>query len=88
MFPEDHLEEMANHYARLALEQGWLEYTRHRVSEVQKIKMYQGLANRVKARMEEIKNANNSGLPASGLVPQQIQGQALGGDAQKQDHLP
>jgi hypothetical protein len=69
MFPEDHLEEMTNHYARLALEQGWLEYTRHRVSEVQKIKMYKGLGERVKIRMEEIKNANSSGLPANGLVP-------------------
>jgi hypothetical protein len=72
MFPEDHLNEMADHYAKLAMTKGWLEYTRHRVSEMQKIKMYQGLANRVKARMEEIKHANNSGLPAIGLVPQQI----------------
>ena len=87
MFPEEHLNEMADHYAKLALRKESLDYARHRVSEMQKMKMYKGFGERVKKRMEEIKNANSSGLPASGLVSQQIQGQALGGDAQKQNHL-
>jgi hypothetical protein len=86
-FLQQCLEETADHYARLALTDGWIDYVRHRVGQMQKEKMYKGLGDMVKNRMEEIKNANHSGLSASGLIPEPSQGQALGGDAQVQDNL-
>ena len=84
---QNHVAETANHYARLALHPGWIDYVRHRVGQLQKERVYAGLGNMVKNRMEEIKNENNTGLPAARPVPEPIQGQALGGDAQVQDNL-
>ena len=86
-FLQQCLEETVDHYARLALTDGWIDYVRHRVGQMQKDKMYKGLGDMVKNRMEEIKNENNTGLPATRPVPEPIQGQALGGDAQVQDNV-
>jgi hypothetical protein len=84
---QDRLEEFADHYARLALTNGWIDYVRHRVGQMQKDKMYKGLGDMVKNRMEELKNENYSGFPTSRFVPEPIQGQALGGNAQVQDNV-
>jgi len=81
------LKETADHYAKLALNEGWIDYVRHRVAQMQKEKIYTGLGQMVKARMEELKNENYSGLSASRPVSEPIQGQALGGDAQVQDNV-
>jgi hypothetical protein len=59
-FPEDHLEKMVDHYAKMATQPGWLDYTRQRVSELQKEdKMYADLGIRVKKRMEELKHEDH-----------------------------
>jgi len=84
---EEMLAETADHYAKLALSPGWIDYVRHRVAEMQKEKIFAGLGAMVKKRMEEIKNENNTGLPTSRPVPEPIQGQALGGDAQVKDNI-
>jgi hypothetical protein len=60
-FPEEHLEEMTDHYAKMAMTPGWIDYARHRVAQLQKSdKMYADMGARVKARIEELKNANHS----------------------------
>jgi hypothetical protein len=52
---------------------------------MQKQKMYEGLGQLVKEKMDELKAQDIAGLSASRPVSQPIQGQALGGDAQVQD---
>ena len=47
---------MVEHYAYMALQKGWIDYARHRVSALQKEdKMYADLGIRVKKRIEELK---------------------------------
>jgi hypothetical protein len=59
-FPEDHLQQMADHYARIATIPGFIAYARQRVSELQKEdKMYADLGIRVKKRMEELKREDH-----------------------------
>lgn len=59
-FPEEHIEKMVDHYAKMAMTHGWLAYARHRVAELQKSdKMYADMGAKVKARIEELKNANH-----------------------------
>jgi hypothetical protein len=60
-FPEEHVEQLVDHYARMATMAGWLDYTRARVSELQKEdKMYANLGIRIKKRIEELKSADHS----------------------------
>jgi hypothetical protein len=55
-FLDAHIANMVEHYANMALAQGWLAYVRHRVAALQKEdKMYADLGIRVKKRMEELK---------------------------------
>ena len=55
-FPEEHLEKMVDHYAKMATMPGFIAYARQRVSEMQKQdKMYTDLGIRVKKRIEELK---------------------------------
>jgi hypothetical protein len=55
-FPDEHIEEMVEHYAHMALTPGWVVYARHRVAELQKEdKMYADLGAKVKKRMDEMK---------------------------------
>ena len=60
----NYLDEVTNrlveHYAKLALDPGWLAYTRHRVKELQEDPSgnWPDLAVRVKAKMKEIENEN------------------------------
>ena len=59
-FPEEHLEKMVDHYAKMATTSGWLDYTRQKVSELQKEdRIYTDLGIRVKKRMEELKREDN-----------------------------
>lgn len=59
-FPEEHLEKMVDHYAKMATIPGFIVYARQRVSEMQKEdKMYADLGIRVKKRMEELKREDN-----------------------------
>jgi len=64
-------EELVEHYARMALNAGWIDYARHQVVELQKDPSgnWPDLGVRVKARMKEIENENRAGLPADGFVP-------------------
>jgi hypothetical protein len=58
---EKHVDRMVDHYARMAIMAGWLDYTRARVSELQKEdKMYANLGARIKKRIEELKSADHS----------------------------
>ena len=60
IFPENHVLQMVEHYSYMALQSGWLDYTRQRVSELQKKdKMYADLGIRVKKRMEELKREDH-----------------------------
>jgi hypothetical protein len=55
-FPDEHVAQMVEHYAYMALQKGWIDYARHRVSALQKEdKMYADLGIRVKKRIEELK---------------------------------
>ena len=55
-FPEEHLAQMTEHYAKMALMKGWIDYARQRVAELQKSdRMYADLGARVKKRMDEMK---------------------------------
>lgn len=59
-FPEEHLEKMVDHYAKMATQLGWLAYARHRVADLQKTdKMYADMGARVKKRMEELKREDH-----------------------------
>ena len=56
---EETTQQLVEHYARMALIQGWVPYARHQILEVlQKDPSgnWPDLYQRVKARMEEIKN--------------------------------
>jgi hypothetical protein len=53
------LETLTNHYAQLAMTKGWLDYTRHRVKELQDSdEMWKDLPQMVKERIEQLKNQN------------------------------
>ena len=43
------------HYARLALIPGWIDYVRHQVKELEKIPMFKGLGKAVGQRIKELK---------------------------------
>jgi hypothetical protein len=50
------LETLTNHYAQLAMTKGWLDYTRHRVKELQDSnEMWKDLPHMVKERIEQLK---------------------------------
>jgi len=46
------------HYANLALQQGWIDYVRHQVKELEKTPMFKGLGKAVGKRIKEL-NASN-----------------------------
>jgi uncharacterized coiled-coil protein SlyX len=56
------LEEMnralVEHYAKMAMQEGWIDYARHRVKEMQDDKSgnWVDLGRQVKDRMDELKN--------------------------------
>jgi hypothetical protein len=53
------LETLTSHYAHLAMTKGWLDYTRHRVKELQDSdEMWKDLPRMVKERIEQLKNQN------------------------------
>jgi hypothetical protein len=58
---DQHFEKLVDHYARMATMAGWLDYTRARVSELQKEdRIYANLGIRIKKRIEELKSADHS----------------------------
>ena len=60
MSADQHTKELVDHYAKMATLPGWLDYTRQRVSELQKEdKMYADLGIRVKKRMEGLKREDH-----------------------------
>ena len=64
-------EELVEHYARMALNAGWVSYARNQVQEVWEKDPsgnWPDLYQKVKARMKEIENENRAGLPADGSV--------------------
>jgi len=53
------LETLTSHYSNLAMTKGWLDYTRHRVKELQDSdEMWKDLPRLVKERIEQLKNQN------------------------------
>ena len=55
------LETLTNHYAHLAMTKGWLDYTRHRVKELQDSdEMWKDLPRLVKERIEQLKKRNGN----------------------------
>jgi len=46
--------DFVDHYARLGLNPGWIDYVRHQVKEMEKHKMYKGLGKAVAARIKEL----------------------------------
>lgn len=60
MNADQHTKELVDHYAKMATMPGWLDYTRQKVSELQKKdRIYTDLGIRVKKRMEELKREDN-----------------------------
>ena len=61
------LNELADHYATLAMTKGWTEYTRHRVRELRDSSdMWKELPRMVKERIDGHKNAEREGIAQSG----------------------
>ena len=60
-------EEMVEHYAKLASHPGFIDYTRRRVKEMmdEEPRLWGKLGERVKQRLEEMKNESGVGVPAS-----------------------
>ena len=54
---EQQLQALVEHYAKMAMQDGWIDYARHRVKEMQDDKSgnWKDLGQRVKDRMEELK---------------------------------
>ena len=55
---EEMNEKLVEHYAKMAMQDGWIDYARHRVKEMQDDKSgnWVDLGRQVKDRMEEMKN--------------------------------
>ena len=53
-------EQLVEHYAKLAMQEGWIDQARHRVKELQDDKSgnWPDLGQRVKQRIEEMKNGH------------------------------
>ena len=49
------------HYARMALKKGWIDYAREQVKKMEndETKLWQGLGKDVAKRIKEIKDADN-----------------------------
>ena len=61
------LKELADHYANLAMTNGWTEYTRHRVKELRDSNdMWKELPRMVKERIDGHKNAERERIAQSG----------------------
>ena len=61
------LNELADHYATLAMTKGWTEYTRHRVKELRDSSdMWEELPRMVKERIDGHKNAERERIAQSG----------------------
>jgi len=59
---EQALEDLENKYAELALKDGWIEYVRFAVSQKQKeSKLFAGMGERVKLKIERLKNEQANG---------------------------
>jgi hypothetical protein len=55
---EEVIEELEWKYAELALQPAWIDYIRNEVAIKQKEKMYKGMGERVKSKMEILRNRN------------------------------
>jgi hypothetical protein len=61
------LNELADHYAKLAMTKGWTEYTRHRVKELRDSSdMWKELPRMVKERIDGHKHAERTRIAESG----------------------
>ena len=51
-----------DHYAKLAMNPGWVDYTRHRVKEMvaDKSGLWKDLPMQIKQRIDELKNENRT----------------------------
>jgi hypothetical protein len=51
-----------DHYAKLAMTPGWIDYTRHRVKEMvaDKSGLWKDLPMQIKQRIDELKNENRT----------------------------
>ena len=54
--------EIIDHYAKLAMNPGWIDYARHRVKEMvaDKSGLWKDLPMQVKERIDELKNENRT----------------------------
>jgi hypothetical protein len=52
---------IAQHYAKLAMNQGWIDYTRHRVRELAKNPQWKGLGKCVAEQIELLKKQQSTG---------------------------
>jgi len=54
--------EIIDHYAKLAMNPGWVDYTRHRVKEMvaDKSGLWKDLPMQIKQRIDELKNENRT----------------------------
>ena len=54
--------DIIDHYAKLAMAPGWIDYTRHRVKEMvaDKSGLWKDLPMQIKQRIDELKNENRT----------------------------
>jgi hypothetical protein len=52
---------IAQHYAKLAMNQGWIDYTRHRVRELEKNPQWKGLGKCVAEQIKLLKKQQSTG---------------------------
>jgi hypothetical protein len=52
---------LAQHYAKLAMEPGWIDHARYMVKEYEKNQYWKGLGNAVALEMESLKKQQSTG---------------------------
>jgi hypothetical protein len=52
---------LAQHYAKLAMETGWIDHARHMVKEYEKSPYWKGLGKAVALEMESLKQQQSNG---------------------------
>jgi hypothetical protein len=55
------MEKLAQHYAKLAMNQGWVDHCRHMVKEYEKSPYYKGLGKAVAEQIELLKQQQSTG---------------------------
>jgi len=55
------MKKLAQHYAKLAMEPGWIDHARHMVKEYEKSPYWKGLGNAVASEMESLKKQQSIG---------------------------